>query len=236
MACAGQRWRRRPAKPKLACIVYGADVGRPRMAVEERAPMLLPRRSSVGAYLLAGGASVRMGRDKARLEIDGEAVVQRLSRALARVVCKVTLVAKRDQGFEDLGLPLLYDDTEERGLVHGLRAALVAPGPEWRFICACDMPHVGAQALARLWGAARILGAPGSCFQCRDRQVPEPLPSLWRADVGARVAPHWGMSARDWVRNAGLAIDVLDTTQSGMLANLNTPQAWHEDANPRERT
>jgi len=193
-----------------------------------------PLRASVGAYLLAGGASRRMGRDKARLEIDGEPVVRRLARDLAGIVCNVTLVAKRNQGFEDLGLPLLYDDTEERGLVHGLRAALAAPGPEWRFICACDMPHIGAQALGRLWDVAQSSGAPGSCFQFRDRGFPEPLPSLWRADVV--VAPQWGMTARDWVRGAGLAIDVLDAMQSEMLANLNTPQAWQEDARPRERT
>jgi hypothetical protein len=138
----------------------------------------------------------------------------------------VTLVAKRNQGFEDLGLPLLYDDTEERGLVHGLRAALASPGPEWRFMIACDMPHIGAQALGRLWYMAQSSGAPGSCFQLRDRDVPEPLPSLWRADIV--VAPRWGMTARDWVRGAGLAIDVLDPLQSGMLANLNT----HRPAEP----
>lgn len=196
--------------------------------------MSLPPRSSVGAYLLGGGASVRMGRDKTRLEIDGEPVVRRLARRLAGVVCNVTLVAKRDQGFEDLGLPLLYDDTEERGLVHGLRAALVAPGPTWRFVCACDMPEVGAQALGRLWDAAHESGAPGSCFQRHDRDVPEPLPSLWHADVV--IAPDWGMSARDWVRGAGLRIDVLDATQAGLLANLNTPEAWQNDAQARERT
>ncbi len=187
---------------------------------------LLPPPASVGVYLLAGGASRRMGRCKALLELDGEPMVLRPARRLATHVASVLLVGKPSQELEELGLPLLYDDCEEHALVHGLRAALLAPGPEWRFVSACDMPEVGPEMLGRLWRAAMAAGAPGSYFQRPDRGEPEPLPSLWRADVAARMAPSWGFAARDWVRRAGLVACAATGAETAALANVNTPDEW----------
>ena len=187
---------------------------------------LLPPPASVGAYLLAGGASQRMGRSKALLLLDGEPMVLRPARQLAPHVASVHLVGKRSQELEGLGFPLLYDEREEHALVHGLRAALLAPGPEWRFVSACDMPEVGAEMLGRLWRAAKAAGAPGSYFQRPDREEPEPLPSLWRAEVAARLVPAWGFAARDWVRHAGLLACAATAAETAALANVNTPDEW----------
>lgn len=187
---------------------------------------LLPPPARVGVYLLAGGASRRMGRCKALLELEGEAMVLRPARTLAPHASTVFLVGKRSQELEGLGFPLLYDDREEHALVHGLRAALLAPGPEWRFVSACDMPEVGPAMLGRLWRAAQVAGAPGSYFQRPDREEPEPLPSLWRADLAARIAASWGFAARDWVRCAGLVACAATAAEAAALANVNTPDEW----------
>ena len=68
-----------------------------------RAPGLIPRRAedagpadSLPAYILAGGASRRMGQDKALVQVDGEALALRVARALrAAGFDPITLVGRR---------------------------------------------------------------------------------------------------------------------------------------------
>jgi len=187
-------------------------------------PVGFPGRAEVGAYILAGGASRRMGRDKARLELGGESVVRMLARRFEPHVCNVALVAKPWQRFADLGLAIVHDASREHALVHGMRAALAGAGPPWRLLLACDMPGVGPELLGILWGAARAASAPGACLCPEDRTDADPLPSLWRADVAARVRESWGLTARDWLRHAGLA--VVRVPAAAVPANVNTPSEW----------
>jgi molybdopterin-guanine dinucleotide biosynthesis protein A len=123
------------------------------------------------------------------------------------------------------GLRVLREQTPERALVHGIRTVLAAPGPEWRYILACDMPDVGADALAALWRGAASAAAPGACV--RSSRGLEPLPSLWHASVATTIGSDWGMSAQGWIAAARLAIvDTVD--EPGWLANVNTPSEWGE--------
>ncbi|MFQ5599397.1 MAG: molybdenum cofactor guanylyltransferase [Candidatus Krumholzibacteriia bacterium] len=183
-------------------------------------------RRQVAAYILAGGASWRMGADKARLILDGTPVVRVLAARLSACVSSVELVVKRSQERSDLGLPLLYDDADGRALVIGIRTALTAPGPPWRFILACDMPGVDAAVLRALWRTAQDAGASGSCPQRYDRQVPEPLPSLWHARLALQMSAEWGMAAKSWVRHAGLAVWHVPESGSDWFANVNTRGEW----------
>ena len=185
---------------------------------------LLP--SHVHAFVLAGGRSRRMGRDKARLPLDGEPLACLLAARLREHAGEVWLVAKRDSGLEELGVPMLYDTQEETALVHGIHVALGAPGPAWRFVVACDMPGVDGDVLHGLWECARRAGAPGSSARLPGSPAVDPLPSLWHADVARQVLPSWGLAARDWVQRAGLAIWNVPEALQARFANVNTPQEW----------
>jgi len=186
--------------------------------------------SAVDAYVLAGGASRRMGQSKARLRVDGEPLALRLARRLAPRVASVRLVCKPDSGLEDLGLPLVYDAETEPALVHGMRAALGAPGPAWRFLVSCDMPDVVPELVDILYDAARLANAPGAAPRLAGSAAPEPLPSLWHARLVPEWTPEWGFAARDWVRRAGLAVwDVPEGNP--WFAHVNTPEelaAWEQ--------
>lgn len=188
--------------------------------------LFLPGHAQV--FILAGGESRRMGRDKARLAWNGAPLVRVLCDAVAPYVAHVWLVCKVDSGCEDLGIPLLYDRAPGRALVHGLQAALEAPGPAWRFVLACDMPGVDGGVLQALWRTAHAAAAPGS-FPCRgDRGAVEPVPSLWHHDLAAQAGPGWGLAARDWVARAGLAAWHVPQTADGAFANVNTPEDWKD--------
>jgi molybdopterin-guanine dinucleotide biosynthesis protein A len=182
--------------------------------------------AQVGAYILAGGRSRRMGRDKHRLSLDGAPLARVLAAMAAPHVAHVWLVGKRDTGLENLGLPVLYDAHPETALVCGIRAALQAPGPEWRWLLACDMPGVDAAVLGDLWRAARAASALGAVPALSAPGEIEPLPSLWHRDTAAIVAASGVTAARTWVERAGLAVWVVPPARHDTFANLNTPEEW----------
>jgi len=182
--------------------------------------------ADVEAFVLAGGRSTRMGRDKARLDWNGVPLAVHLAHGLAPHVARVRLVAKPDSGLEDLGLEMLYDAVSDGALVHGIRAALAAPGAAWRWLVACDMPGVDPTLLQVLWRQAFESGAPGAALRLPDRSEPEPMPSLWSHQVADRITADWGLAARDWVHHARLAIVAIEPGDADRFANVNTPAEW----------
>ncbi|UCE03823.1 MAG: molybdenum cofactor guanylyltransferase [Candidatus Latescibacterota bacterium] len=185
-----------------------------------------PAARDVGVYILAGGASRRMGHSKARLELDGEAVARVLARRFAPHVASVSLVVKRESEYRDLGMPLLCDATPEHALVHGIRTVLESSGPAWRLLLACDMPDVGPALLSALWHTAQRTGALGSCPRLDEARGLEPLPSLWHRDLRAAMRPEWGLTARTWVQRARLAPWEPGPMEISTLQNINTADAW----------
>jgi molybdopterin-guanine dinucleotide biosynthesis protein A len=198
----------------------------------------MPARAQVGAYLLAGGRSQRMGSPKHRLEWSGASIVAHLAAMAAPHVAGVWIVGKRGQGLETHGLPVLYDDDDaSAALVHGIRTALVAPGPAWRWLLACDMPGVDAAVLADLWQAAHRARARGAAPAQSPGGDPEPLPSLWHAGRCAGQARAAVGSAKGWVEQAELARWIVPSARRDCLVNLNTVEEWNawrrrHDASP----
>ncbi|MPZ73385.1 MAG: NTP transferase domain-containing protein [Nitriliruptorales bacterium] len=101
--------------------------------------------------VLAGGASSRMGRDKATLRSDGGRLVDLAVSAL-RDVCERVLIAAGERVIADVAAECIPDAEGEgplAGIVSGLRAAdtpLVA-------VLAVDMPYASAEVFRRLAGA-----------------------------------------------------------------------------------
>lgn len=77
----------------------------------------------IDGYILAGGASSRMGTDKAALEVGGLSFVERVAAALRPVARELFLVSSR-HGESRWGLPVVADLVENSGAMGGLHAAL----------------------------------------------------------------------------------------------------------------
>jgi molybdopterin-guanine dinucleotide biosynthesis protein A len=122
-----------------------------RSGVPAEAPQ--QRRDSVVGVLLCGGRSARMGSDKARLELDGSALMDYPLRALRDVTDRTVLACGPVPRYLDLGLDLALDPTVDGGPLAGLVAGLDAArerGAEWAAVLACDMPEAEGSLLARL--------------------------------------------------------------------------------------
>lgn len=121
---------------------------------------------SIEAFILVGGRSARLGRDKALEQLGGKTLAERALAAVrdSGIAEKITFVAGSRVAFaieaERLSAPFIFDTIEGRGPVGGLRTALTNTSAEWAFILACDLPFVTAELIKRL--AAFTCGVHGS--------------------------------------------------------------------------
>lgn len=107
----------------------------------------------MAGLLLTGGASRRMGTDKARLVLNGESLAARAARVLSTVCDPVVEV-----GPGVSGLPAVQEDPSGAGPLVALLAGVGALGrPRSVLLLACDMPFVEPPLLELLadrpgWG------------------------------------------------------------------------------------
>jgi molybdopterin-guanine dinucleotide biosynthesis protein A len=100
----------------------------------------------VGGYVLAGGKSSRMGRDKALLELRGKPLVQHAVVKLQRMCADVHLLGNRNE-LAVYG-PLVRDVHEGRGPLGGIEAALEHSRHDWNLFMPVDMPFLPTALLA----------------------------------------------------------------------------------------
>ena len=107
------------------------------------------RNSSIAGFVLAGGASLRMGRDKALLVIGGETMLARQVRLL-RLVCRSAAALGPPERLQPLGVPIIADEISGRGPLAGIYAALLHSRTEYNLLLSCDMPFMEPRFLRSL--------------------------------------------------------------------------------------
>ena len=101
--------------------------------------------SEVGGYVLAGGKSTRMGRDKALLELGGKPLVLHAVVKLRRLCKEVHILSSRAE--LDAFAPLVADLREGCGPLGGIEAALVHSRYAWNLFMPVDMPFLPSSFL-----------------------------------------------------------------------------------------
>ncbi|MEN9506937.1 MAG: hypothetical protein RI958_2863 [Actinomycetota bacterium] len=109
----------------------------------------------IAGAILAGGASRRMGRDKAFVEIDGVPMVSRVAAVLTESGCSSVVVVGGDAAaLGRVGLERIDDAWPGEGPLGGVITALRwAGGPV--LVVACDLPDLSVGAVRALLGTAR---------------------------------------------------------------------------------
>jgi molybdopterin-guanine dinucleotide biosynthesis protein A len=164
-----------------------------------------------GAIILTGGASRRMGTDKALLDWDGRRAVDRVA-ALAREAGAVrVMTAGRDHGLEHV-----EDPYPGAGPVAGVLAgaqALAGHGIARALVLAVDAPTVTSEDLAALLAAP----APGAFYD----GLPVPMAVAFDA-FPADALPDWPLMRL--VERTGLAALPCDEAMRLRLRGANTPE------------
>jgi len=104
-------------------------------------------------FVLAGGASRRMGRDKSTLVIGGPTLIEIAAMALSGVADPIRVVGNLAAG--QTSLRIIPDEEiggGVRGAIVGLYTAAKYAGTEWIAVLACDLPFVSSELLVRMSG------------------------------------------------------------------------------------
>jgi molybdopterin-guanine dinucleotide biosynthesis protein A len=145
----------------------------------------------IEAYILIGGRSSRLGRDKAFVEIDGKTLAQRALNTVREsgIATKATFVGGNETQFAiealTLDAPFIFDMVEGRGPLGGLHAALSYAQTEWIFLLACDYPFISPGLLRFLVGCiSDEFGA--IVLEQRDGRL-QPLCALYKVEAVRHV-------------------------------------------------
>lgn len=137
----------------------------------------------VQGCILVGGASSRMGQDKARLMFGGQTSVELIAAALQSVTPIITTVGSSLPKPE--ALPNIPDLREKWGPLAGIEAALGNAKSRHCLVVACDFPFVSGKLFERLLGFSDDSDA---LVPLQDDGRPQPLCALYRVETCLREA------------------------------------------------
>jgi molybdopterin-guanine dinucleotide biosynthesis protein A len=177
--------------------------------------------------VLAGGASRRMGRDKATLEYLGRSQVA-IAFDLVSRHCQRAFVSVRSDQTNDptrAALPQIVDQVAGLGPIAGIAAAQAAfPEAAW-LVVACDLPFLDDAAITRLVAAR---GAHGIvAYRSEHDGLPEPLCAIYEPSTRAGILDAIERDRRcprRFIIASG--VPLLDQADPAALDNVNTPQEF----------
>jgi len=103
----------------------------------------------VSGFVLVGGRSSRMGRDKALLPWNGATLAQHTADIVAEATGSATLIGDPAR-YGALGYPVCTDRLPGHGPLSGIVTALTISPGEWALVAGCDMPAISSVALRLL--------------------------------------------------------------------------------------
>jgi len=186
------------------------------------------RVDGVAGFVLAGGRSSRMGRDKAFLELRGQTLLARALSLAGTVADQVRIVGASGSFLAHGGV--VEDVFPGRGPLGGIHAALLCSAAELNLMLAVDLPAVEPRFLAYLVNAATessavvTLAHAAGCWQ--------PLCAVYRREFTtvAEQSLREGSNRIDTllvrVETRVIAEEELEGTgfSATMFHNLNTPE------------
>jgi len=185
--------------------------------------------SELGAIVLAGGRSTRMGTPKALLDWHGAPLVRRVTGLLARVASPVVVVHAAGQELPSLpGVELVVDEHPGRGPLEGIAAGMRALRGrcDAAFVSSVDVPLLHPRFVRSVAGA---LNGHDVALPVADGHN-HPLSAAYRISLLEVVER---LLAEDRLRPAFLfdessvrRLENGEIDEPGSLRNLNTPEDY----------
>ena len=185
----------------------------------------------IDAFILAGGASRRMGTDKSQLLIDHQTFTERIAKMLSSVTDSITIVGK---SLDASTLPAVPDIYPHWGALGGLHAALTASTREWAIVVACDLPFVTSELFLHL---AKLRLDHEAVVPVQMDSRPQPLAALYRVDPCRRRATELIEAGKrrpldllEAVKTRWVSFEEIRNLDQAerFFVNINTPEDYHE--------
>ena len=97
-------------------------------------------KNDLSGIILSGGKSIRMGRNKAFIEIDGKPIIHRIQSLFEKVFNETIIVTNQKELFLSFNSKIYTDLIPQRGVLGGLYTGLFFSSFPYSFCVACDMP------------------------------------------------------------------------------------------------
>lgn len=193
--------------------------------------------AQLGAIVLCGGQSRRMGQPKAWLDFGPEKMLQRVVRLVGMVAQPIVVVAAPRQDLPTLPdvVRIVRDAVQGRGPMQGLLAGLGAlpKTTELAYATACDVPFLKPEWITRL---AHLIDQNDLAIPYTDGYH-HPLAALYRVGPVRPVVER--LLAQDRLRTVSLmeavetrvvtCDELLDVDSTlATLRNLNTPEDYEQ--------
>jgi molybdopterin-guanine dinucleotide biosynthesis protein A len=108
------------------------------------------RIDDVTCLILAGGASRRMGEDKAFIQVEGVRLLDYVYGKCQEIFREIIIVTNQPQQFTDYQTPVVADEIPGAGSLGGLYTGLMRASNYYSFCVACDMPFLKPEFIAYL--------------------------------------------------------------------------------------
>lgn len=185
-------------------------------------------------YVLAGGKSSRMGRDKAFLEIGGKDFVKNAVDILKPNCEQVKIVLNPNQKHFIEKLPknisYIFDCFENRGAPGGMHAALNDCQTKFAVILAVDLPFVTGAAIGKLCKTILEAGERSAVVPRQTDGKLQPLCAVYRAkiclpEIEKILLTSKSAPARDFLKK--LSVVYIQENQlavgADLFKNINSP-------------
>ena len=178
----------------------------------------------VGA-ILTGGASRRMGSDKALMLVDGEPLVARVAAALEMAgASSVTAIGGDTVRIGALGITALADTYPGEGPLGGIVQALADAGRDESIVVvvACDLPWLTADAVRGLLDA--VTGDVDVAVACVDGHR-QPVVAAWVRSVGPQLSVAFARGERSPLRVLDqLRVADVEMTDPSWVRDVDRPE------------
>ena len=188
---------------------------------------------SCQAFILAGGASSRMGTDKSQLLIDRQTFTERIAEHTAESH-RLSHYRRSRCSLDASSLPVVPDIYPQWGALGGLHAALTACSREWAIVVACDLPFVTSELFLHL---AELRLDHDAVVPVQKDGRPQPLAALYRVDPCRQRATELieagqrrPLDLLEAVKTRWVAFEEIRNLDQAerFFVNINTPEDYHE--------
>ena len=179
-------------------------------------------------FVLAGGASSRMGRNKAFLMQGGRTLIEIAADAVRQAAGSVTIIGSPEV-FQEFALPVIPDRRPGCGPLAGIETALFHTTADWNLIVACDMPRLDPQVLGRILAEAQARPDVICVLPESAAGRVEPLCAVYRRTALSIISNSLNNGVRK-VREAleGSPVYRLHMANDPVFQNVNTPEEWQQ--------
>ena len=187
---------------------------------------------SIGAIVLAGGQSRRMGQDKGLMFLNGKPMISHVLNAIKESGINEILIISNNNEYSKFGHPVFNDEYLDKGPLGGIHSGLSNSSKEYNLVITCDTPFVDSEMITQLMSNC----SDNRITLVRDNDRVHQLIGIFKKDIDVEVKDH---IEKGWLKmepfNESLGAKVLNSDGWGLKAdcflNINSMEDFKNVSN-----